>query len=420
MGRRDDKKMGIVAKPRGHADPMNAIPSDSPSYPVGLLLLVVAMLGVGLVMVTSATAPLDHSLLDTAPWRSYYGRQAIFAVLGVIALISVAKFFPFALAQPKIRRILPDLALALAVVLLILVLIPGIAEARRGSQRWLHLGPSWLGLGFQPSELTKFAMVLAMASRLGDRCVDIGRFWRGFVPPAIIMGICVAMVGKEDFGTALILAVTGAILLIGSGCRWSHLGIAGSLGVVGMAALLIAEPYRIDRLTAARDPWDNIRGNDYQPIQSLTTIASGHWWGTGLGAGVQKHGYIPEGHTDFIFAVICEEMGAFGGMMVMGLYVAFLWIGLRIMLDAPTRFERLIALGITTYITAQALLNIAVVTVVTPTTGISLPLISAGGSGVIMICVSIGVLAAIGKRSLMAVESDGANVDAATRSALLA
>lgn len=416
----DDKKRGTVGKSCGHVDPMNAIQSDSPSYPVGLLLLVVAMLGVGLVMVTSATAPLDHSLLDTPPWKSHFGRQAIFAVLGVIALVIVAKFVPFALDQPKIRRILPDIALALAVVLLILVLIPGIAEERRGSQRWLHLGPSWIGLGFQPSELAKFAMVLAMASRLGDRCVDIGRFWRGFLPPAIIMGICVAMVGKEDFGTALILAATGAILLIGAGCRWSHLGIAGSLGVVGMAALLIAEPYRIERLTAARDPWDNIRGNDYQPIQSLTTIASGNWWGTGLGAGVQKHGYIPEGHTDFIFAVICEEMGAFGGMMVMGMYIAFLWIGLRIMLNAPTCFERLVALGITAYITAQALLNIAVVTVVTPTTGISLPLISAGGSGVIMICVSIGVLAAIGKRSSIAVASHDANVNGSSRAALLA
>ena len=187
-----------------------------------------------------------------------------------------------------------------------------------------------------------------------------------------------------------------------------------------MAALLIAEPYRIERLTAARDPWDNIRGNDYQPIQSLTTIASGNWWGTGLGAGVQKHGYIPEGHTDFIFAVICEEMGAFGGIMIMGLYAAFLWIGLRIMLRAPTQFERLLSLGITAYITAQALLNIAVVTVVTPTTGVSLPLISAGGSGVIMICMSIGVLAAVGQRGIVRSEADSECSMDPARKALLA
>lgn len=399
---------------------MNADHSDAPAYPVGLLLLAVALLGVGLVTVTSATAPLEHSMLDVPPWKSYYGRQTIFAVLGMIALLAAWKLFPFVLERATLRRVLPQVAMVVALVLLVLVLIPGIAEERRGSQRWLHVGPGWIGLGFQPSELAKIAMVLAMASLLGDRAVQAGQFWRGFVPPTLVMAVCVGLVGKEDFGTAMILAGTGAILLIGAGCRWSHLGIAGSLGVAGMAAMLIAEPYRIERLTAARDPWDNIRGNDYQPIQSLTTIASGNWWGTGLGAGVQKHGYIPEGHTDFIFAVICEEMGAFGGIMIMGLYAAFLWIGLQIMLRAPTQFERLLALGITAYITVQALLNIAVVTVVTPTTGVSLPLISAGGSGVIMICMSIGVLAAVGQRGLARsnVNSD-CSVDPA-RQALLA
>lgn len=173
-----------------------------------------------------------------------------------------------------------------------------------------------------------------------------------------------------------------------------------------MCALLLMEPYRMERLTASQNIWDNIRGNDYQPIQSLTTIASGAWWGTGLGAGVQKHGYIPEGHTDFIFAVIGEETGVFGGVLVMALYTAFLWIGLRIMLRAPTPFERLLALGLTAFITVQALLNIAVVTVLTPTTGVSLPLISAGGSGVIMTCASIGILAAIGQRGGMDIDSD--------------
>lgn len=377
---------------------MKAIASESPSYGAGLLLLAVALLGIGMVTVTSATAPLDHSMLDVPPWKSVYGRQLVFAFLGIIALVAGWRFFPFVLDRPALRRALPKVALATAITLLVLVLIPGFAEARRGSQRWLHVGPSWLGLGFQPSELTKIAMVLAMASLLGDRATDMRKFWRGFVPPLSVMGICVGLVGKEDFGTAMILACTGAILLIGAGCRWAHLGIAGSLGVVGMVGLLIAEPYRIERLTASSNIWDNVRGNDYQPVQSLTTIASGSWWGTGLGAGVQKHGYIPEGHTDFIFSVICEETGVLGGMMVMGLYAAFLWIGLRIVLNAPTAYERLLAMGITAYVTVQALLNIAVVTVVTPTTGVSLPLVSAGGSGVIMICASIGVLAALGQR----------------------
>jgi len=371
---------------------------ESTSYGAGLLLLAVALLGVGIVIVTSATAPLDHSILDSPPWKSVYGRQAVFAILGIVALLCGWKLFPFVLERPRLREMLPKVALGTAVVLLVLVLIPGFAEARRGSQRWLHVGPGWLGLGFQPSELSKIAMVLAMASLLGDRASNVRTFWRGFIPPVVVMGVCVGLVGKEDFGTAMILAGTGAILLIGAGCRWSHLALAGSMGVAGMAGLLVAEPYRMERLTAANNIWDNVRGNDYQPVQSLTTIASGSWWGTGLGAGVQKHGYIPEGHTDFIFSVICEETGVFGAMMVMGLYVAFLWIGLRIVRQASTTYERLLALGITAYISIQALLNIAVVTVVTPTTGVSLPLISAGGSGVIMICASFGILAALGRQ----------------------
>lgn len=401
----DNNRGGVYQDIEEQTQTMPSVARAIPAYSTGLGLLALALLGVGLVIVASATAPLDHSLLEIPVWKSYAGRQLVFALLGMTTLLTTWKLTPYVLDRPRLRRALPMILLAAAVVLLVLVLIPALAEARRGSQRWLHLGPAWLGVGFQPSELTKLAMVLAMASLLGDRPVGPERFWKGFVPPAAVMGVCVALVGKEDFGTALILAATGAVLLVGAGCRWAHLGLAASLGTVVLCVLLVAEPYRMERLTAAGDIWDNVRGNDYQPVQSLTTIASGGWWGVGLGAGVQKRGYLPEGHTDFIFAVICEEMGALGGMMVMGLYAALLWIGLRIMLNAHNSFERLAALGITAYLTIQALLNIAVVTVVTPTTGVSLPLVSAGGSGVIITCLSIGLLAALGERGRLATGS---------------
>jgi cell division protein FtsW len=165
-----------------------------------------------------------------------------------------------------------------------------------------------------------------------------------------------------------------------------------------MTALLYAAPYRLARITAYMDFWAEPQGNGYQPLQSLTTIASGGWLGTGLGSGVQKYGYLPESHSDFVFAVICEEMGLFGAALVIALYGVLVWLGLRTMLAAPSRFERMLAFGLTATFGLQAVMNIAVVTVVTPTTGISLPLISAGGSGVLTFCLAAGVLAAVAIR----------------------
>ena len=197
----------------------------------------------------------------------------------------------------------------------------------------------------------------------------------------------------------MLLAGVGIVMLFVGGCRLRHLAALGSLGTAALTMLLLAAPYRIARLSAFTGFWDDPRGSGYQPLQSLTTIASGGWLGTGLGSGVQKYGYLPESRTDFIFAVICEELGVFGAFLVIALFGALIWLVLRIMLAAPTRFERLLAFGLGSMIGLQAVMNIAVVTVVTPTTGISLPLISAGGSSVLMTCLAVGILIAIGARA---------------------
>ena len=187
-------------------------------------------------------------------------------------------------------------------------------------------------------------------------------------------------------------------MLFVAGCRMRHLALLGVLGTCALTALLYSAPYRLDRITAFKSFWADPLGGGYQPLQSLTTIASGGWFGAGLGAGVQKYGYLPECHADFIFAVLCEEMGAFGGAVVIALFCAFVWCGLRAMLMARSRFERLLAFGLTATVGLQAAMNIAVVTVAVPTTGISLPLISAGGSGLLTFCLATGVLAAIAAR----------------------
>ena len=207
------------------------------------------------------------------------------------------------------------------------------------------------------------------------------------------------LVGKEDFGTSVLLGGVGGSMLFVAGCRLRHLGGAAAVGAWSLIALLYSAPYRVARLAAFRDLWGDPQGAGYQPIQSLAAIASGGWFGTGLGSGIQKHGYLPECRSDFIFAVMCEEMGTLGGGLVLALFSLFVLLGIRTMLAAPTRFERLLAFGLTATIGLQAAMNVAVVTVLAPTTGIPLPLISAGGSGMLTSCGAVGVLAAIAARA---------------------
>ena len=165
-----------------------------------------------------------------------------------------------------------------------------------------------------------------------------------------------------------------------------------------MTALICLKPYRLERIIGFLDPHADALGAGYHPLQSLRTIASGGWLGVGLGAGIQKHGYLPESQTDFIFAIICEELGLLGGFVVIGLFAALVWAGLRVMRAAPSSFERLLAFGLTALLGLQAVMHIAVVTVCAPTTGMSLPFVSAGGSGMLTSCVAIGMLTAIAAR----------------------
>lgn len=368
--------------------------------PAAVILIAAMLMSIGLVMVGSATASLDRSLLAPRIWTTPFGRQAIFMLIGLAIILLTARIGVPLLASPLVRSRLPVILFALAVVLLVAVLVPGLADPHRGSQRWLHLGRIGINIGFQPSELAKLALVAFLASLLGERSTDPRSFVRAFLPALLGIGVCVGLVGKENFGTAALLAcVAGAVLLV-AGCRLHHLLLVVGLGAAGLTVLLFAAPYRLARIAAYRDFWADPQGAGYQPLQSLVTIASGGWWGTGLGSGVQKYGYLPESHTDFVFAVLCEELGVFGGGLAILLFCTFVWVGIRTMLAAKTRFERLLAFGLTILVALQAAMNIAVVTVMTPTTGVPLPMLSAGGSGLFTVCAAVGLLAAIAHRSL--------------------
>ncbi len=379
---------------------MNESSRRSVVEPWALVVLALALMAIGLVMIASTTASLERSLLGPGMWRTPFGRQVLFVVVGLMLLALLGHIARPFLSSSTARRNVARTLLVLSLALLVAALLPGFSEAHRGSLRWLRFSVGGVEVGYQPSELAKLAIVAWLAWLLADGGVDPKSFRRCFAPASVVIGAFVLLVGKEDFGTSALLGAVGVAMLVVGGCRLRHLLMLSGAGAFGVLGLLVIAPYRLARIVAFLDIMADPLGAGYQPRQSLATIASGGWLGSGLGAGVQKYGYLPECHTDFIFAIICEEMGALGAMMVIALFGVFVWLGIRTMWSAASRFERLLAFGLTATIGLQAAMNIAVVTVLAPTTGISLPLVSAGGSGLLTFCVAIGVLVAIAARGV--------------------
>jgi len=367
--------------------------------PAGLWLVAFGLMLIGLVMIASTTVALDHSVPEAVRWDRPFGRQLIFAGLGVVLMLVTSRVARRLLAAPHWIRFLVLAGAVVAAVGLIAALLPGFGDPHRGSSRWLRVGAGGFSFGVQPSEPAKVALVGLLAWLLTRDGVDPTSPARAFLPAAGATVLFAGLVGKEDFGTAVLIGVLGCCMMFVAGCRWRDLAGLGALGSAGMAALVVYTPYRWNRITAFANIWEDPRGHGYQPIQSLTAIASGGWFGTGMGGGIHKYGYLPESHTDFIFSAVCEEMGAIGGMLVIALYATIVWIGAGASLNARSALERLLASGLTLLIGLQAAMNIAVVTVSTPTTGIPLPFVSAGGSGLITFCVAAGLLAAIVARS---------------------
>ncbi|MBI1825396.1 MAG: cell division protein FtsW [Planctomycetes bacterium] len=387
---------------------MPASTERTTASPVSIIIAAMSLIALGVVMVASASASLDRPILGPGMWTGPFGRQLIFILVGIALMLGTCRIAPTLLGSQSIQYWLPRFLFVLTVAALAVALIPGIGDSRNGSQRWLRFTPGGIDVGFQPSEVAKLALILMLASLLGGQRSAPRTFFKGFVPATIVTGVCVGLVGKENLGTAALLAAVAFTILLVAGCRVHYLLILVGLACFGLLLLLYAAPYRLDRVNTYKNLWADAQGKGYQPIQSLLTIASGNWFGTGLGTGLQKYGYLPESHSDFVFAVVCEELGIFGGVFVILLFCGFAWLGLRIMTAAATRFERVLAFGLTILITLQAILNIAVVTVVAPTTGVPLPFVSAGGSGIFITCTMVGLLAAIAARgvSVAAHEAD--------------
>jgi cell division protein FtsW len=362
----------------------------------GIIAICTALMTVGLVMIASASASLDRPVLQLEFWRTPFGRQLVFVAAGFITILAAAALGRRAVNwNRRTWAFVAALAFAVTTVTLVAVLVPGIGKEVNGARRWIPFGSDGLGLRLQPSEAAKLALVVILAVLLSRERHRVRSFWRTLLPCVAVIAVFVGLVGREDFGTAALLAVIGGSMLLVGGCRIYQLVLLTVPAIAAMVHLVVSHPYRIERLIAFRNIWADPQGIGYHPIQSLVTIASGGWFGRGLGVGVQKYGYLPESRTDFIFSVICEETGIIGGAVVILLFVVLLWLGGRAITHAPNPLARLIAFGVTVAITMQAVMNVAVVTVCMPTKGIALPFVSAGGSGIVFLGAAVGLLAAV-------------------------
>jgi cell division protein FtsW len=310
-------------------------------------------------------------------------------VAGFLILILLSQF-----SLAGLRRIVMPVFIV-AVLMLILLYVPGLGLMKGGARRWLRLGP----IIAEPSELVKFGLVFFLAAFLSKRQERIREFKYGPLATFLIVGPITLMILKQpDFGSTVMITLILFAMLFAAGARWTHLAAAGS-GALGLLIVqAVAKSYRVKRLTTFLDPWSVARGAGFQLVQSFIALGEGGKWGVGLGAGRQKMFYLPEAHTDFVFAVVGEEFGLVGAAVVIALFLVILFRGMRIAHDEPDPFASLLAVGLTALLSIQALINMSVVIGLIPTKGLPLPFLSYGGTSIIIAMAALGALLALGRR----------------------
>jgi cell division protein FtsW len=293
-------------------------------------------------------------------------------------------------------RRLTGLLLLVAFGLMVAVLVPGVGVAANGARRWVGYGQ----LTVQPAEVAKLAMILFAANLLAKRA-DKVHDWRLTLKPVILVfgGFAVLLMAQPNLGTTMILAAIVLVMLFVAGVQGKPLAVVGGAMVAGATAFAFLEPFRFRRLMAFRDPWADPLNTGFQTIQSQVGLANGGLLGTGLGEGRAKWGFLPEAHTDFIFAIIGEELGLLGALTVVALFVAIGLLGVRTALRAPDRFGMLVAVGVTTWILVQAFVNIGAAVGALPITGVPLPFVSSGGSSLIFTMAATGLLLNVARQA---------------------
>jgi len=346
-----------------------------------LLGTILALLAIGFVMVYSSSAVRGYILFDD-PYH-FLKMEVLWIILGLGAM---------ALSMLVDLRLLRKFAkpiLFIAIALLIAVKIPGVGRRVNGADRWIGIGP----LSIQPSEVIKLSMVLVMAHLLALEPHKIQSFRKGVLPILALLGVIAGLIMLQpDLGTTLVIAATAFFMLIAAGARATHIGSLIGIGLGLVVASILAAPYRMRRIFAFLDPWADPLGKGYQTIQALLALGPGGLFGLGLGQSRQKFLYLPENHTDFIFAMIGEELGFVGASLVILLFFLFAWRGFRVAMRAPDPFMGFLAVGLTAMVLIQAMINMGVVSGVLPVTGITLPFISYGGTSLVFTMLGVGVL----------------------------
>ena len=359
------------------------------SIDLPFLVIVLVLLLMGLVALFTAS----HASAYYQYGDSYYyiKRQSMFAAVGIAAMLAAA--YP----HYNLYRKYALHFYVLTVVMLVMVLVPGIGIESYGATRWLGIGP----LQFQPSELAKLAIVVAFAKYIDINYERMNKFSVGILPFVAFLGIMAALVVLEKhFSGTILIVLIGIVLMAvgGSPMRWIvGAGTVGAAGMLGMMLFTELGEHAKTRIDAWLDPFSYVQTDAWQAIQSLYAIGSGGLTGLGLGNSRQKYLYLPKPENDFIFSVVCEELGFIGAVVIIIFFILLVWRGFVIAFKAPDRFSSLVVIGIITHVAIQVIFNIAVVTNLFPTTGISLPFFSSGGTSLVILLAEMGIVLAISR-----------------------
>ncbi len=353
-------------------------------YDKWLLLAVLSLMALGLMMVASSSITISYKMFNT-PFH-FLIKQAVYLLVGLGVAFAVLRI------EINAWKKISAQLLIISFILLVLVLIPGIGRQINGSMRWIGVGP----IGMQISELVKLFMIIYIAGYLVRRGDEVRQQVSGFIKPMLVLGILSLLLLKQpDFGAAVVIIVTALGMMFLAGVRLWQYVVLIALVALALAAIAIASPYRMHRLTAFINPWAHPFQDGYQLTQSLIAFGRGGWQGVGLGESVQKLFYLPEAHTDFIFAVLAEELGLIGMLVTIALFVLLVFrcfaVGKKAQL-LEKNFAAFVAYGIGFWIALQMLINIGVNSGILPTKGLTLPLISYGGSSLIVMCITLAIL----------------------------
>ncbi|MDD5645163.1 MAG: putative lipid II flippase FtsW [bacterium] len=345
-----------------------------------IFIVITALLGMCIVMVYSTSA-----LTAEKQWNDeyyYLKKQAVWII------VSVFVFLAMSMVNYNFWRKISLFLFLGTITLLSLVLIPGVGKVAGGARQWLSFGP----VNIQPSELAKLTVLIFVADMLDKQQGTIKEFRKGFVPSFSVLLLVCGLVGGPDLGTALLIAVVIFSMLVVSGISFKYLLLSLIFSFPLIVALIRMKMYRFKRILIFLDPWSDSRGSGWQLIQSFIALGSGGLAGQGLGKSIQKMGFLPEAHTDFIFSIIGEEMGFLGGALVIICFIAFILSGLRIACRCRNFFGHILAMGIVFTVGYQSIINIGVATGCMPVTGLPLPMISYGGSNLVVCMAFAGIL----------------------------